>query len=128
MKRFLVVALVVTVLVWPVMSTAAFIDTFEAYAVGTPAESIALSGATMGSPFEPNAWQIQENTGDYILLNGKILAATGACDPGSPGLNISFDDPQTFISFKFGAEPAVDVIKLDGWMGTPGPGTLQFSH
>jgi hypothetical protein len=70
-------------------------------------------------------WVVQENTGDYVLLSGHILQETGAC---YNALYMRFDEIQHGIELAYGIDPSVLVLKLDGWIGVPGPGTLVFSE
>jgi hypothetical protein len=126
-RRALVLALVVVVLV-AVLSGAgiagAFFANFEMVALGTTSESIALDGATLASGFRPGDWTIQDAGGDYGLLSGHILKGN-VCDAA---LTIHFDETASDIEFLYGADPSVAVVKVDGWLGTPGPGTLVFSQ
>ncbi len=126
-KHALRIALImlIAVTVFGAQSTAwAFYTNFEAYALGTSAESLALSGVSLASGFAPHSWIIQMNTGDYVLLSGKILKHT-VCDAA---LIMTFDSPRSDLGFLFGTDPSTLVVKVDGWLGTPGPGTLVFAH
>lgn len=121
------IALIVltTVTIWGGQGTAwAFYTDFEGYAIGTPAESISLPGADLASGAAPNSWIVQMNTGDYVLLSGKILQST-VCDAA---LIMHFDSLQSDLDFLFGTTASTDIVKVDGWVGIPGPGTLVFSH
>lgn len=125
--RIALIALIAlgTVTIWGGQGTAwAFFTDFEGYALGTPAESIAIPGVQLASGFAPNSWIVQMNAGDYVLLSGKILQNT-VCDAA---LVMHFDSLQSDLDFLFGATASTLVVKVDGWVGTPGPGTLVFSH
>ena len=100
-----------------------FFTDFEPYAHGTPAEALGIPGAVIGSGFAPGSWQVKPNT-EYATLSGNVLQNT-QCDAA---LNIALDRAYTEVSFRFGVEPTAAVVKLDGWMGEPGPGSLVFSH
>jgi hypothetical protein len=96
----------------------AFFTDFESFALGGTSESLILPGVTLGSPFSPGDWTVQDNTGDYVLLSGHILKGT-VC---TSALIMNFDDLQSGLTFNFGADPSVAVVKVDVWTGNPTPG------
>lgn len=123
-RVLLVLALLTVTLITQPPPAAAFMTNFEAQALGTTAEAIPLIGATMGSPFNPHDWTVQDAGSDYVLLQSHILKGN-ACDAA---LVIEMDAPVTSVDFLFGADPAVATVKVDGWDGVPGPGTQVFSN
>lgn len=103
---------------------AGFFEDFESYPKGTAAEDIAIPGATLSSPFIPRTWIVILDGSDFITLHGNIFTHA-AC---SAALVVELEKPATEVSFRFGIDPSVEVLKVDGWLGEPGPGTLEFSR
>ncbi len=131
-KRWYVIGLLVVVatLVISAGIASAFDTGFEEDDLNTPAEEIILPGFTLSSPSIPGSWTVQNNDGDYVLLSDHILKAQN-CDAA---LIMAFESPQVILDFNFGlgrnitGPPLVGVVKVDGWLGKPGSGTLQFSQ
>jgi hypothetical protein len=117
-------ALVLTLMLVPAQSASAFNSffNFNGNAPGTSAESIAAPGVHMGSPFIPNSWIVQPNL-VYTTMSGNILQNLNC----NAALVIELDSVYQDISFRYGITRPTHVLKLDGWLGEPGPGMQVFS-
>jgi hypothetical protein len=124
LRRISLIAALLVMSLFVHSGASAFLNDFEAQPLGTSAEDIPLVGATMGSPFIPYDWTVQDAGTDYVLLQDHILKGN-ACNAA---LEIEMEAPITAVNFLFGADASVLTVKVDGWNGTPGPGTLVFSN
>lgn len=117
-------ALILTVLLMPAQSASAFNSFFDfnSNAPGTSAENIPAPGVHMGSPFNPNSWIVQPNF-VYTTMNGNVLQNLNC----NAALVIELDSVYQDVSFRYGITRPTQVLKLDGWLGAPGSGTLVFS-
>ncbi|MBC7810121.1 MAG: hypothetical protein H7175_03195 [Burkholderiales bacterium] len=123
-KTILVITTVLTIALLTTAGVyAVFITNFEGFAINTSAEGLVIPSAQLSSPFIPNDWRIEQNNGDYISLSNHILASNRC----NAALIVRMDEPHSAVRFNFGTDPSVVVLKVDAWMGAPGPGTLVFS-